>query len=128
MASINGCRWGNKKAIFVANWVSIESWLRLDSLNVVRMLSRQHSTFTVNFRFLYNHLFNLYLSEKIFLGRSEILPLGVIFGVNHEPEIIFLIRGRKANRAIKISQKFALFWELNSVHMEMSKSGSKLFL
>ena len=49
--------------------------------------------------YLYNLLF-FYLacifrpSEKIFPDRPKILPLGVIFGVDHESDIIFSIRDR----------------------------------
>ena len=45
--------------------------------------------------FLYNLLFNLYCaSEKIFPDLGENLPLGVVFCVDHESDIIFLIRDR----------------------------------
>ena len=45
--------------------------------------------------FLYNLLFNLYCAcEKIFPDLDENLPLGVVFCVDHESDIIFLIRDR----------------------------------
>ena len=48
-----------------------------------------------NSSFLYNLLFNLYCaSEKIFPDRHENLPLGVVFCVDHEFDIIFSIRDR----------------------------------
>ena len=84
--------------------------------------------------FLYNLLFNLCCAcvAKIFPDLDENLPLGVVFCVDHESEIIFRSgTGVKANRAIEISPKFALFLELNShisVHMEARETGSKVFL
>ena len=42
-----------------------------------------------------NLLFNLYCaSEKIFPDLGENLPLGVVFCVDHESDIIFSIRDR----------------------------------
>ena len=49
--------------------------------------------------FLYNLLFNLLFrpSEKNFPDLNENLPLGVLFGVDHEFDIIFLIRQKIIN-------------------------------
>ena len=46
--------------------------------------------------FLYNLLFNLYCPSvaKIFSDLDENLPLGVLFGVDHESDIIFSILDR----------------------------------
>ena len=48
------------------------------------------------YQFLYNLLFNLYFPSvgKIFADRPESLPLGVLFCVDHEFDIIFSIRDR----------------------------------
>ena len=47
------------------------------------------------YHFLYNLLFNLYCAcEKIFPDLDENLPLGVVFCVDHESDIIFSIRDR----------------------------------
>ena len=84
--------------------------------------------------FIFNNLlFNLYCaSKKIFPDLGENLPLGVVFCVDHESDIIFRAgTGIKANRAIEITLKLALFLELSShisAHMEASETGSKQFL
>ena len=69
------------------------------------------------------------MSPKIFPDLDENLPLGVVFGVDYESELFFRSgTGIKANRAIEISKKFALFWELNSnifVDVRVKESGLK---
>ena len=50
----------------------------------------------VKYFLLYNLLFNLYCPSvaKIFADLDENLPLGVVFCVDHESDIIFSIRDR----------------------------------
>ena len=69
---------------------------------------------------------------KIFAVLYENLPLGVVFCVDHESDIFFRSgTGIKANRAIEISQKFALFREVNShnfLYIESSYARSSAYL
>ena len=57
---------------------------------------KEKGNFHLNVPFLYNLLFNLYCPSvaKIFADLDENLPPGVVFCVDHESDIIFLIRDR----------------------------------
>ena len=52
--------------------------------------------YVIDCYFLYNLLFNLYCPSvaKIFADLDENSSLGVVFGVDHESDIIFSIRDR----------------------------------
>ena len=72
------------------------------------------------------------MSPKIFPDRPENLPLGVVFCVNYESEIIFFDPGpgSRLTGSSKFSPKLALFVELNShisVNMDSSETGQEHF-